>query len=786
MRESNLLKNKFPELLNEWNYNSNKTLKPDKLTYGSNLKVWWICKEGHEWEATVKNRTKGRGCPFCAGKKASMYNCLEFLYPEVAKEWHPTKNKGTSPKQVTSRTLKKAWWICREGHEWEASISNRTNGGKCPICNIDKLVNTKKRWFKSSLELVDEWHPIKNGDLRPEHISLSFKKLVWWKCKECDFEWEAKVSSRYNGHHKCLQCNPRLNKAWLPGGKKSLELSNPKLAKEWHPIKNGNITPDKISAYTNKKYWWRCSTCDEEWEAQVSNRQINSNGEKGCPFCAGKKVGKNNSLQSKYPQLISEWDFVKNKELSPEKIYYSTLQKVWWKCNKGHEWEESVRLRVVGSKNLEVLGCPFCSGHRIAEDNCLSTINPKLAREWHPTKNKLTPKEVTKGSHKLVWWLCPKGHEWKATVSKRSHGRGCPKCNPKTSFPEQAIFYYLSKSFPNIENRFSSEDRTSGYEIDIFLKDFNIGIEYDGYFYHKDKKNADENKSISLARDEILLIRVREEGLPSLDNVKDLVYMCKGGSEKSLEEVIEQILLFISNNYFPIEMSSIKVDIQNDKNEILSNYYFIQEKESIFCTHPNIMNLWNWNKNIVSPKNLSYGSGIKVWWVCSKGHEWKATVSKIIQGQNCPYCSNKKVYHSILDNNIQLGNSLVNRFPEIAKEWHPYKNGDLKPEEVVFGSHKRVWWRCIKGHEWENTVAHRTKRGQGCGICSGRGKGIVTINEVKELFRQENCMLLEKDYINSTTKMKYQCSCGNESYITFSKFKQGQRCKRCVKERLKN
>ena len=50
-------------------------------------------------------------------------------------------------------------------------------------------------------------------------------------------------------------------------------------------------------------------------------------------------------------------------------------------------------------------------------------------------------------------------------------------------------------------------------------------------------------------------------------------------------------------------------------------------------------------------------------------------------------------------------------FPELIKEWHPTKNGELKPEEVTSGSNKKVWWKCEKGleHEWQTTVNSRTK-----------------------------------------------------------------------------
>ena len=85
-----------------------------------------------------------------------------------------------------------------------------------------------------------------------------------------------------------------------------------------------------------------------------------------------------------------------------------------------HEWEARINNRISGT------GCPYCAGKAVCIDNCLQTKNPKLARQWHPTKNgKLTPRDVTPGSNKKVWWLCSHNHEWQAYVYHRNKGSGC-------------------------------------------------------------------------------------------------------------------------------------------------------------------------------------------------------------------------------------------------------------------------------------------------------------------------------------------------------------------------
>ena len=199
----------------------------------------------------------------------------------------------------------------------------------------------------------------------------------------------------------------------------NLELENPKLAKEWHPNKNGKLTPRDFVKSSRQKVWWKCSK-GHEWQAMIVGRDKGNN----CPYCGGQLPSKENNFKKSNPKLSKEWH-PRNK-LTPSEVTPCSQIKVWWICSKGHEWESSINTRSRG------YGCPYCSGHKASKDNCLETIAPKLAKEWHPTKNGgITPRDVTKGSMKKVWWKCSKGHEWQATVNNRYHGTGCKMCRWK-------------------------------------------------------------------------------------------------------------------------------------------------------------------------------------------------------------------------------------------------------------------------------------------------------------------------------------------------------------------
>ena len=133
-------------------------------------------------------------------------------------------------------------------------------------------------------------------------------------------------------------------------------------------------------------------------------------------------------------------------------------------------------------------------------------------------------------------------------------------------------------------------------------------------------------------------------------------------------------------------------------------------KESFFdyCKRNNRIDLldeWNYDKNNgLNPTDVSSGNGKKIWWICKDGHEWDSRIIDRKRNKNCPYCSNKKV--------LEGYNDLATTHPEIAKEWHSTKNGNLKPTQVVAGSNKKVWWKCSKGHEWDISPNVRTGRGR--------------------------------------------------------------------------
>ncbi len=165
--------------------------------------------------------------------------------------------------------------------------------------------------------------------------------------------------------------------------------------------------------------WWKCKK-DHHWEATTQSRTNGSD----CPFCSNKRIDELNSLFHTEPELVKEWNYKRNKDVDPKKISKGSGIKSWWICYKGHEWEAYIYHRTKSKS-----GCPFCSNKIITKENSILTTHPNLIKEWNYKKNTDTkPENYSHGSTKKVWWICKHGHEWDASIGKRSSGRGCPVC----------------------------------------------------------------------------------------------------------------------------------------------------------------------------------------------------------------------------------------------------------------------------------------------------------------------------------------------------------------------
>lgn len=566
-------------------------------------------------------------------------------------------------------------------------------------------------------------------------------------------------------------------------------------------------------------------------------------------------IGKNDlksfCINNNKQDLLEEWDYDKNEELNPSNIYYGTRKKVWWRGKCGHEYLASINARTANGT-----GCPYCckSHAKLLKGfNDLATTNPDLLDSWDYNKNgDLLPSMVMKGQHIKVWWKGECGHSWQASIYHRVSGRGCPICRSeyKTSFQEQAIFFYIKKHFKDAEN--GNTTVLNGKELDIYIPSQRIGIEFDGEKWHEDA-TKDEYKNQLCESKGIYLYRIRNIKSPVLKENKNIdIIKFEAYSDVELERVLIEL-----TNKLQIK---IDVDINRDRSLIYEQFLNKIKDESLSKLFPEISQEWNYEKNgKLTPDIVSAKSNKKVWWKGKCGHEWQANIaSRTNLGASCPYCnsnrllegfndletiepqilkywnydknivkpnevtatSSKKVwwhcnkcnndYMASIHNKVKFPNScphcshriaikgktdLETLEPEIASEWDYEKNENILPSDVLKWTEKMVWWKCKNGHSYKATVSNRC-HGRGCPYCSGN-KAMKHYNDLAskrpDLLEEWN---YEKNTIKPTEvtehsgkKVWWRCKNGHTWQAVIDSRSKGAGCpycKGCAKKRVKN
>lgn len=686
---------------------------------------------------------------------------------QLMAEWNWEKNNplGLSPNELVIGSGKKVWWKCALGHEWQATIANRAirNTG-CPYCSGRKAVAGINDLTTLYPDIAKEWNTEKNGELLPTMVSSGSGKKVWWRCA-LGHEWITAIEKRVKEKTGCPYCAGRNTIL----GFNDLATLYPDIAKEWSAEKNGDLLPTMVSPGSRKKVWWKCSV-GHEWETAIANR---TTGKTACPYCSNKKIVSGiNDLASLNPNLATEWNKEKNGKLLPTMVSLHSGKSVWWKCANGHEWQASIANRVNGN------GCPYCSGHKVISGiNDLETLYPNIAKEWDTPKNgDLLPQMVSPGSRKKVWWICRKGHEWQAVINSRTlQHLGCPICRleQQTSFPEQAILFYCSQV-----THAESRNLDFGKEIDIYLPEYKIGIEYNGIFWHKNKNNSDRRKVDFFADKDIRIVTIAE-GDHNVVSGDTIEYVYNSSNKDSLNWAIQRLFDLLG-------FGKVSIDVMSDASEIYNQYISIEKENSLASKYPEIAKQWNFEKNLsLKPEMIMPYSNKKVWWKCYKGHEWQAVVSSRVSGENgCPYCAGQKVLAGY--------NDLVTTNPEIACEWHPTKNGDLLPSMVSAGVANKIWWVCPDCKKsYQAAVYHRT-RGKGCPYCSGK-KIAPGLNDLASLnpnlaaewdIEKNGELLPSMVSLHSDRSVWWKCALGHRWQARIANRVKGRGCPYCAGKKV--
>lgn len=453
-------------------------------------------------------------------------------------------------------------------------------------------------------------------------------------------------------------------------------------------------------------------------------------------------------------KLMEEWDYEKNNALGyyPENISLGSGIKVWWRCPKGHAYDASVTNRNRGR------GCKYCAGKAVLKGfNDLESQYPDIAKEWHPSKNgDLKPDMITYGSGRKVWWLCSNNHSYEKVVRDRSKGAGCPICTAalKTSFPEQAVFFYIKKVFPDAISRYK-EIFDNRMELDIFIPSRKVGIEYDGAAFHdKDHIFKDNRKYEICKANGISLIRIMEQSRSMIFVLYDHKIVLPNSNRKHLNNAISELCYKLGH---PVD-----VNVERDKFEILD--YVYARKESLASEYPEVAKEWDYEANYPrKPEDFAPHSNETVGWVCSKcGNKWSTMINSRTgsHGTGCPKCSPREMRAVQITRKIEETGSLADLYPELMEEWD-YEKNDIDPKTLLPGSKEEVYWICKKcGNRWKATVVKRALNGHGCRLCTNQ----EVVTGINDLATTHPEILREWDYEKNAVQPTEVAARSNKYY----------------------
>ena len=705
-----------PELLEEWDYERNDKfgITPNNISYGFSKKVWWKCKQGHDWSANVNSRVKGSGCPYCSNNKVWMgYNDLATTHPELLKEWDYEKNNkiGITPTNITYGSTKEVWWKCKQGHEWSSRVNQRTSkSSNCPYCSNQKLLVGYNDFATLYPELLKEWDYERNDllDITPQSIIRGGKIEINWICSK-GHRWKSTIAGRIKNGNFFTHCPVCSNGTHTSIPEKIL----------FYYIRN--IYQDAVANY--KPDWLK----PRELDIFIPSLRL------GIEY-DGSYFHENESKENVKDELCKKNDIslirIKDYDAKIFQNSSSIVYQIKEKCNSNYTYMEDALSYLEKFLNIHFdydINRDFKEIMKYInlyeKENCLSVTNPEVLDEWDYEKNSemgITPQNILSGSSFKVWWKCKQGHEYPATIATKINQKtSCPYCANKKIL---VGYNDLATTNPELLEEWNYE------------KNDKLGITPQNIFKGSNKKVYWRCKA-GHSYPAIVNNRTRGHCCPycsgrmCITGISDLATTNPELLEEWNYEKNDKIGLtpfnlgkgYDKKVYWKCKMghewsASINNRVNHHSNcPYCSNRRILKGYNDLATTNPELLEEWDYEKNDkigLTPFNLSKGSGKKVWWKCEKGHSYISEVRKhVIDGNRCPYCSNNKILVGY--------NDLATTNPELLEEWDYERNlsNGFTPQNISKSCSKKLFWKCKYGHHYETYVYNKRKGFGDCPYC---------------------------------------------------------------------
>lgn len=643
-------------------------------------------------------------CPYCTHQRPSPSYNLEIISPEVSLQWDYSRNGSLTPRSVTPFSQKKVHWVCQfnPAHTWQDRISNRTillRG--CPVCaklfhvsypartiyyylrqaGIDCIIEKPEGRYSIDVAISNPDAPpialeldgyyahqstasrirdakkdafLKKAGYRvirvreaPSHtegivfendiITYPYADQHGWLDKLVQFLFSWLTEIQINPDH--VKDHWQIERLYYHDRKiRSLAVKYPVLASQWS-LRNTE-TPDVILPGSGSLRWWKCPICEKEYQTSVSNRVYQNSG---CPYCANHIVTPESSLKGQYPDIARQWHHDRNTPLKPEEVAPFSRKKVWWICDKGHEWQTSIFLRT--RKNGT--NCPVCRGHTVIPENSLAAYRPVLASYWHPHLNSRIPEEVALHSNKTFWWKCPDGHEWQDIpnkLQKYPDDQICPYCNNRRLWKGYCLASHnpaLSELWHPSKNQYTSQEIApfsnmrvwwkcpEGHEWENAVSEMQVYAPASYCPYCNNRRVCSSNSLLAIDPDLAAQWNTEKNALLTPDDVfprstKMVWWRCADKHEWQAP---------VAKRY-----------LRGDGCPYCSGRRATPEN-SLAVNYPLIAADWDRAQNAsLTAWDVSPKSGRRIWWKCRNGHSLCESIRSRIKSNGCPLCNQEKIF----------------------------------------------------------------------------------------------------------------------------------------------
>lgn len=679
-------------------------------------------------------------------------------------DWEKNSSLGLHPSSTSDGSHKKAWWICKKGHSYDAKIVNRNHGTDCPYCKGKKVLkgfNDLETWCKNNnrLDLIKEFDGSKNNFTMQE-LTKGSGKEIWWICPH-GHSYSATLHHRINMNTGCGICSHKV----FSEGNNDLQTTHPKIALEFDVVKN-KITPNKVMAGSNnKKYWFICPK-GHSYKSTLLNRKKGRN----CPQCMKemhvsfpekciafylKKCGIEiiegfhasflNKMEldiflTKY-QIAIEYDgraWHKNiqRDLIKDELCYNNNIKLIRIREEGCPNYESTSINytIDFKRNdsleqaikfiIKIIDPLFLDGLEIniekdrndiyellelnEKSNSLQDRFPQIVNFWDAQKNgKLTPKQISFSSEKPIYLKCPNNHEWLSTAHKFINSPCCPICSGERILPG---FNDLGTTHPHLKKIWSKNNIKS-------IADYSFGSnalvkwiceKCNGEYEMKIIEKSSKNFGCPYCNNRKLLVGYND----LKTRYPKIADEWSSSNSKNPNEVLpcsKEIVLWECKNKHIYKAKILSRVSKNKGCPYCNNIEVLPGFNDLETCNYELSKEFDVERNNLLPSKVVYGGKKVYWWKCRNGHSYDSQMCEKIKGNGCPICSNHRLLVGY--NDLQTLN------PKLASEFDNIKNVGKTPQDFFLKSGKKVWWKCSKcGHQWMAQIIKRSN-GQGCPEC---------------------------------------------------------------------